>query len=568
VRPTRLRSGLLSAAFAILAIVGWIYLAPTQIDGTTSYVVTSGKSMEPSFHTGDLALVRPADHYRIGEVVAYHSTLLHVTVLHRIVGERGGRYVFKGDNNNFIDPTRPTRDGLVGALWLRVPHGGRVMAWLHTPLTAAALTGFAALLVLSAFATTKRRGNRPKRANEPGRQGGNRMTNQNHGARFINVRTLLIASVVAMGAFLSLALIAFNRPVHRTTTVSTPYTQHVTFGYHATAPAGPVYPRGVVTTGQPIFLALVHRVRVRIDYLLTSSAGGALLGNEQVALRLTGPTGWSRTLPAVAVTHFHGTHASAVVTLDLTQIRSLLSKIQKLTGITAGDGYTIAVVPKIHVSGVLAGEPLDTNFGPTLNFQLQSLQLQPGGGSDASSSLTPSQRGTVSGPTITDNTLAVAGHSASVQTIRWVALGGFVLAAVIALVAFVLKRGQPFEEAARIQEQYGHLMVPIINAEDLGWPPIDVGSIKALVRLAQSGDRLILHHCGNGVDTYLVNEEGTVYRYQARPIKIVWQEWATAPVDASSNGDAEANANGHADANANGNGNGIGTLEVLAPEDS
>jgi hypothetical protein len=74
-------------------------------------------------------------------------------------------------------------------------------------------------------------------------------------------------------------------------------------------------------------------------------------------------------------------------------------------------------------------------------------------------------------------------------------------------------------------------MVPIINAEDLGWPPIDVPNIKALVRLAESGERLILHHRGAGVDTYLVNDEGTVYRYQAKPIKVVWQEWAKAPVE-------------------------------------
>ncbi|MGZ4330749.1 MAG: signal peptidase I, partial [Solirubrobacteraceae bacterium] len=102
-RPTRLRSGLFTAAFVSLAMVAWLYLAPTQIGGTTSYVVTSGISMEPSFRTGDLALVRPADQYRVGQVVAYHSTLLHVTVLHRIVAHRGGRYFFKGDNNNFID---------------------------------------------------------------------------------------------------------------------------------------------------------------------------------------------------------------------------------------------------------------------------------------------------------------------------------------------------------------------------------------------------------------------------------------------------------------------------------
>ena len=92
-RPTRLRSGLFTAAFVCLAIVAWLYLAPTQIGGTTRYVTTNGISMEPSFHTGDLALVRPADQYRVGQVVAYHSTLLHVTVLHRIVAHRGGQEI-------------------------------------------------------------------------------------------------------------------------------------------------------------------------------------------------------------------------------------------------------------------------------------------------------------------------------------------------------------------------------------------------------------------------------------------------------------------------------------------
>ena len=221
-RPTRLRSGLFTAAFVCSAIAAWLYLAPTQIGGTTRYVTTNGISMEPSFHTGDLALVRPADQYRVGQVVAYHSTLLHVTVLHRIVAHRGGRYFFKGDNNNFIDPTHPTRNELIGALWLRVPHGGRVLAWLHSPLAAAALTGFAALLLLSAFGERRRRRNRRKRASESGRQGAIRMNNQSHGAgRLINVRALLIASVVAMGAFLSLGVIAFTSPLHRSVAVKT-----------------------------------------------------------------------------------------------------------------------------------------------------------------------------------------------------------------------------------------------------------------------------------------------------------------------------------------------------------
>ena len=79
--------------------------------------------------------------YRVGDVVAYHSTLLHVVALHRIIAIHGSRYVFKGDNNDFIDPTHPTRSELMGALWVHIPHGGVVFHWLHSPVTAAVLCG-------------------------------------------------------------------------------------------------------------------------------------------------------------------------------------------------------------------------------------------------------------------------------------------------------------------------------------------------------------------------------------------------------------------------------------------
>jgi hypothetical protein len=64
---------------------------------------------------------------------------------------------------------------------------------------------------------------------------------------------------------------------------------------------------------------------------------------------------------------------------------------------------------------------------------------------------------------------------------------------------------------------------------------VDVTSIKALVRLAESGQRLILHNRADDVDTYMVNEEGTVYRYQVKPSKVVWGDWSepAAPVKAA-----------------------------------
>jgi hypothetical protein len=79
------------------------------------------------------------------------------------------------------------------------------------------------------------------------------------------------------------------------------------------------------------------------------------------------------------------------------------------------------------------------------------------------------------------------------------------------------------------------MIVPIVAGEDLGWPAVDVPTIKALAKLAESGQRLILHSRSGEVDTYMVNDEGTVYRYQVRPSKVVWGEWseATTPVRAA-----------------------------------
>ena len=70
------------------------------------------------------------------------------------------------------------------------------------------------------------------------------------------------------------------------------------------------------------------------------------------------------------------------------------------------------------------------------------------------------------------------------------------------------------------------MIVPIVGGEDLGWPPVDVPSIKSLVKLAEAGQRLILHNRSNDVDTYMVNEEGTVYRYQVKASNVVWGDWS------------------------------------------
>ena len=127
--------------------VAWWYVAPPQLGGTTSFVTVDGTSMLPTFHRSDLVGLRRERTYRVGDVVGYRSALIHLIVLHRIVAIDGPHYLFKGDNNSFVDPDRPTRAQLVGRLWVHVPAAGRLVAQLHKPAVAG---GLAAVLVLVA----------------------------------------------------------------------------------------------------------------------------------------------------------------------------------------------------------------------------------------------------------------------------------------------------------------------------------------------------------------------------------------------------------------------------------
>src|SRR5690242_13524376 len=74
-------------AALLLALLGaaWVAFAPTRFGGQAAYVIVSGISMEPSFHRGDLAILRQTNDYAIGDVVTYrHPTI--GPVIHRIIG--------------------------------------------------------------------------------------------------------------------------------------------------------------------------------------------------------------------------------------------------------------------------------------------------------------------------------------------------------------------------------------------------------------------------------------------------------------------------------------------------
>jgi signal peptidase I len=512
------RTRLITGATLLLLAVAWLIAGPAQLGGATTYVTTHGISMQPRLHTGDLALVRPAAQYRVGDVVAYRSSVLRRVVLHRIIARDGDRYVFKGDNNNFVDPIHPHRDELIGRMWLRVPRGGAILSWLRIPAIAALLCGGIALLALW---PARRRRRRPR--------GAPSMSGRSLRMVSLNAQLLLVGCAVVAVACLVLGLLAWTRSTTDPVAAKVTYTHKVRFSYRADAPVGAVYPSGTVKTGDPIFLRLVRQVRVKVAYHLAAGAPRQVGGTQQILLRLRSPTGWTRTIALQPSTPFRGAGASAWVVLDLAQLRALIGRVETLTGTPAGSAFTVEILPRVHVKGTLADELLDARYNPTLSFQLDPLQLRVGDGGSAGAAFTQSQSGSVAATVGSPNYLRLSGRGLQVATARWVALIGYLLAIVVALLTTIRERRRPQDLSMQIHARYGHLIVPIAAImHDPAQPVVDVMSIDALAQVAERCERVILHHHRIGAESYLVDDEGTLYRYQPRAAAAVLREVAAA----------------------------------------
>jgi signal peptidase I len=520
VNHRRLRVALVTALLMATAGVTWICFAPIALGGRTAYVVTHGISMEPRFHTGDLAIVRAASSYKVGQIVAYHSSLLREVVLHRIVGIRGGRYIFKGDNNDFFDPVHPTRSELIGRLWIHLPRVGAVLERFRSPLGAAILAaGIGLLLVGFEKEYVKGRRSRIRGRRTVAAETRTVKPADPEGPLAAGLRDWLIAAGIAVAVFAALCLFAFDRPFRVAGTRAVPYKQQAAFTYSADVAPGAVYPKGNLVTGDPIFLNFVDNLDVGLHYRLVTPGATHVTGTSTVVLRLTGPTGWSRTLPLVGEHSFTNGRFSATAEVDLTSVKSLLSQVQSLTGVT-GSSSTVAIVATVHLIGHLSGSHLRTTFSPVLNFQLGATQLQPEGASGSlagpNAGFIDTRSGSVTVASSRANPLRVFGHLLGVKFLRVFAAAGLLLSVLAALVlGILLLRLRRLDEAEQIGAQYRHLIVPLADDTALsGQEPVDLASMEALVRFAEHCGRLILHTQRDGGDSYLLNDGDTVYRYR------------------------------------------------------
>ena len=132
-------------ALVVLAFLFWAqYLRPESLGGSTGYVLVSGTSMEPRYHTGDLVVVRRQTSYDRGQVIAYRvpkgDPMAGAQVIHRIIGGDATRgFVVQGDNRTARDVWQPKPGDVVGAKVLRIPNAILVLQFLRSPVFLALL---------------------------------------------------------------------------------------------------------------------------------------------------------------------------------------------------------------------------------------------------------------------------------------------------------------------------------------------------------------------------------------------------------------------------------------------
>ncbi len=132
----------------VAAAAGWVlFLRPAALGGTTTYVMVSGVSMEPTFQNGDFVIARRQSNYEIGDVVVYAVPEDDVgggsLIIHRIIDKGADGFIIQGDNPDIKVPDiwRPSAPEIEGKLWVAVPAVGRYLPLLRSPVILALLSG-------------------------------------------------------------------------------------------------------------------------------------------------------------------------------------------------------------------------------------------------------------------------------------------------------------------------------------------------------------------------------------------------------------------------------------------
>jgi signal peptidase I len=518
-------------ACGVLAVSWFLWLRPVALGGAASYVVVQGASMEPTYHDGDLVIVREEDRYDEGEVIAFRAGGRfedRTRIIHRIVGTTDDAFLTQGDNRDRLDPWQPTDDDVIGRAVFHVPHLGDVAGAAGRPQVLAALGGAAVM------AGGRRR--RRRRMTLP--TGGDHgpvlpRPTPRAGALAAAPRWLrhteprwaflgLVATALLLVPLLALtwsALQADDSEVR-----SRPYgvlDLGIGIDYRLSGEPSAVYPNGTVATNRlvdgsvvpaaTLYSRLLDRLEVSLAFRAGSEGAEDLAGTYGVDVVLAMPEGWSTTLVTVDPTPFDAV-ATELVAVDLADAATKVDQVVALTGVGGGE-YTVTVTPRLQLEGEAEGEPVQESLAPVVTFAVDDGVITVAPVQEASAHRELSRQVRAS------RDYELGPFSLSTQSARGVLAGtALVLLGALGICALVLFGGLGLGESERIAARYRSQIVDVAAATGPPGPVVMVSAIDELARLAKVEQSVILHEdLGDGGHRYRVFLGAVTYEYETAP---------------------------------------------------
>jgi signal peptidase I len=487
------------SAFAALMLAAVWFFWPMALGGGTTYVTTHGISMEPRFHTGDLAILRSADAYSVGDVVAYRSSSLDTIVMHRIVDVDGDRFVIQGDNNDWLDEDEPLQDEILGRLSLRIPHGGKALAALRSP-GVLALIAVAALTVLGS--ARRPRGRHTVRSVR--RRSPSFATPTRARARQVALGSGAVALLAGAGGGVLLAM-----PSTQTDSRTLQVTQQGQFSYTGAAVPGTTYPTGVIATGDPVYTKLTDGLTVSFVDTISGPGVEALAGTVRLDLSVVTPDGWSAVLGQGPAASVQDGVASASAVIDPATAAAFLGRHYEEVGANSG-GATLVVNPVVQVTGTVAGQSFTAGALPGLTFSMDATALRPAAGKDGG--LAPTAQTAVTVDEVVARHFPVLSFSVPISAAR-------IAAGVVLAVALVVLGAGAWVGRSRSGDAADDFLVRhaarILTVDGFtpGQTVVDVSDAESLHKVAERLDGLVLHHAGPDGQVLAVQDSDVTYRY-------------------------------------------------------
>jgi signal peptidase I len=550
---------------AVLAIVG-LCLALASLGalsgrtgGPISWVITSGTSMQPEIDPGTLVVVQRQASYEVGDVVAYRSSQLGQTVLHRVVEAEGTTLVLKGDANSWLDPVSPAPGDVLGKRTLQVPGAGRALQLLQNPLALGVVAAMAVLPLLTRGGRPSRRRRIPVSRQRSSRtsESGAAFTLPASGptwtpdptpeapseqppsrepvrvgagdAGFITVPGPLRVSpgvetavAVAAGAFLLLGAVATAGPFVERTSAGRTAEHVVSWSYGADVVPGIVYPEGEVRTGDTLYTRLVDDADVAAELRLTVPEDVQVQGTWRLAVTVDDDSGWKQQTYLGRPSTVSGPAHSLSVRVPTAELLDLARRASQESGVEPS-ARRLTVQALLDLTVEAGGEQRPVAAAPALVFNADDRQIR------LADPTQLDQRGEVILPAEARPTvLRLLGVTLPAPQARLIALSG----ALLSLLVLALLRGarRDDDEDARISRAAGELLVPV---SDLDEPDrtVDVASFEALAAIAARYERMVLFGDHDGLRVYLVLDDGVAYRYYSAEAAAALDAGAAAPAE-------------------------------------